>query len=283
MVLEGWVTTMSDQISDLVDFGLTLLQARVYVGLVQLGTCRASNIASRAGLVRPETYRVLHELSALGLVQRNLGSPSTYTAMPPPNALKTLIQQHKRKVRALDQRMPELAKLISSSRSPTTDSAEALSVVTGPENLNLKEVQMINKSKQDFAAIVSKFGLIQLSEYGIDRALIAAQKRGVRVRVIAEIGLSNVRLADHLAHHIDFRRTHDLLFCMDVADRNEVLFGPAYPDTEDEVRSLDPKTLDYNVWTKNPRFVGAMYTIFERLWEASPKHSTRRKPSRTRH
>ncbi|MGO9646311.1 MAG: TrmB family transcriptional regulator [Candidatus Bathyarchaeia archaeon] len=264
---------MTDQISDLVDFGLTLLQARVYIGLVQLGTCRASMIASRAGLVRPETYRVLHELSSLGLVQRNLDSPSTYTAVSPSAALKALVQQHKRKVSRLNQKMPDLAKLISTSRSPTTDSTEALSVVTGPENLNLKEIQMISKAKEDFAAIVSKFGLPQLSDYGIDKALISAKRRGITVRVIVEVGPSNVRFANRLARHIEVRRTHDLLFCMDVADKSEVLFGPAFPGTEEEVLSMDPKTLDYNVWTKNPRFVGAMYTIFERLWEASPKYT----------
>src|SRR5208337_946551 len=211
--------------------------------------------------------------------QRNLGSPSTYTAVPPSTALKTLVQQHKRKVTRLNQKVPNLAKLIATSRLPTTDSTEALSVVTGPENLNLKEIQMINKAKEDFAAIVSKFGLLQLSEYGIDRALISAKRRGVSVRVIAEIGPSNIHFANRLARHIDVRRTHDLLFCMDVSDKSEVLFGPAFPDTEEEAISMDPKTLDYNVWTTNPRFVGAMYTIFERLWEASPKYSIGR-PSR---
>jgi sugar-specific transcriptional regulator TrmB len=265
---------MSDQISQLADFGLSALQVRVYVALVRLGPCRASMISAKTRLVRPETYRVLRELCAKGLVQRNLESPSRYTATTPATALRILMEQYERKVKMLKQKAPALVNLISSSSAETTDSAEALSLVTGHESVRLLENEMINKAKEDFAVIVSKFHLIQLFDSGVGRALISAKRRGIRVRVIAEIRDSNMHFANRLARYVDVRTTHDLLFCMDVADKNKVIFGPAFPDTEEEARSVDGLDYDIQVSTRNSRFVRAMYTIFERLWEASADYNS---------
>ena len=75
---------MSDQdVALLAEFGLSSLQARVYVALLKLGTVRASQISANVGVVRPEVYRVLHELFVKGLVQKNLGPPATYSAIAP--------------------------------------------------------------------------------------------------------------------------------------------------------------------------------------------------------
>lgn len=264
---------MSDEISQLVEFGLTVLQAKVYVALVRLGTCRASEVSSETALVRAETYRVLRELSAKGLVQRNLGPPSTYSAIAPGTALKTLMEQHKRKIKMLNQKTSALVKLISTSRARTTNLTETLSVLSGHASNNLRQIQMISNAKEDFATIVSKFRLLQLFEFGLGRALISAKRRGIRVRVLAEIGGPNARIADRLARHVHVRRTHGLLFCMDIVDKTEVVFGPAFPETEQDASSLDSRDYDVAVWTRNRRFVEAMYTIFERLWDSSLDYS----------
>lgn len=53
---------MSEPVGDLIDFGLTPLQSRVYISLLRLGQSRAGRLSSAAGVVRPEVYRILRTL-----------------------------------------------------------------------------------------------------------------------------------------------------------------------------------------------------------------------------
>lgn len=262
---------MSDQdIASLLDFGFTLLQARVYLALLSLGASRASRIASVLGIVRPEAYRILRELAAKGLVHTNLGSPTTYTAAPPNKALSILVEQAKKKVAALDGKRASLVKSLSSINGGIKDTTDQrLSVITGGGNVVLKLNQMIADAKADCVGIVSKYGLRRSTEDGLAGAMVSSKKRGVRVRLITEIDQSNVKLAKRLAARFDVRKGRDILFYMIIVDGSEMVLGPAFPVNDEEAKNLGSRQLD--LWTNNPRFVRGMSSIFERIWEVSAK------------
>ena len=76
-----------NEFGNLVEFGLSVLQARAYVALLRLGSSRASQISSMLGIVRPEAYRILQELCIKGLVERSLGTPLKFAAVPPDRAV----------------------------------------------------------------------------------------------------------------------------------------------------------------------------------------------------
>ncbi|HVW71749.1 MAG TPA: helix-turn-helix domain-containing protein [Candidatus Paceibacterota bacterium] len=65
--------------------GLTDEQAYVFEPLITGGTMQAGKLASRSGLSRTYTYRILEELAALGLVTREEppGKPAQFTPVHP--------------------------------------------------------------------------------------------------------------------------------------------------------------------------------------------------------
>jgi sugar-specific transcriptional regulator TrmB len=271
MILQSDTAVSEQTVSALLDFGFTFLQARVYLALLSLGAGRASHVASTAGIVRPEAYRILRELATKGLVQTNLGSPATYTATAPNEALSILLEQAKNKVTILDKKKVPLIKSLSSIHAGTNDTNDQrLSVITGGGNLVVKLNQMMTDAKEECVGIVSRYGLRRFAEDKTAGAMISSKKRGVRVRLITEIDQSNVKLARRLARHFEVRKSHDILFYMVVVDGSEMVFGPAFPVSDREAKNLDERKLD--LWTNNPRFVRGMYTMFERLWEVSPTY-----------
>jgi len=271
LVLEGSATTMSqDHFLDLLPFGLTLLQAKVYVTLLGLGASRASTVATSIGVVRPEAYRILRELCEKGLVQKTLESPVVYAAISPNKALSLLLQKNKAQLAALNEKKAAVVESLSSLTLQEKEQPDhGLRVITGGMNLVLKVIQMATEAKEDYVQILSKYGLRTLEEDGILRAISSVRKRGIPIRVITETDSSNRKMADRLSRTVNVRTTRNLLFYMAIIDRKEMVFGPAFPANEEERSSLDRRELD--VWTDNSRFVEGMYSLFQKLWEICPK------------
>lgn len=145
---------------------------------------------------------------------------------------------------------------------------ERFSLMTGGGNLIVKARQMIGDAKTDYVSIMSKYGLKRIRETGIANAILSAKRRKVKFRVISEIDDSNFKAADFLQRHVEVRYNSNMLFYLGIADRKELVLGPAV--TDEEVSERNSRELD--LWTNNTRFIEGIHALFERIWDASPKY-----------
>jgi sugar-specific transcriptional regulator TrmB len=264
---------MSEREADLMEFGLTVLQSKAYLTLLRLGSMRAGQLSSATGIVRPEIYRILRELSSQGLVQRTPGVPSIYAAASPEKGLSLIIDRQRRRLSELERKKAALVKAFA--RHPHDGEGVIdgrFGVIMGADNVVSKAKQMIADTKYEYAAIMSEYALKRAREDGVTRVLASAHKRDVRIRIISEIDESNSPIANNIAKYVELRRSSALLFYVDIFDEKEMLFGPAITDAElgDTVRK------DIDFWTNNPQFVRGMQALFEHLWDASSKYEPRR-------
>lgn len=259
-------------LAGLIEFGLTALQANAYVILLKVNAARASQVSSMLNVHRPEAYRLLRELSDKGLVQKNLGYPWTYSAVPPERALSVLMRRYKDRLIALDQ---ERANLVSSLSQliPIADlrNQEVSVKETVADGLIMELKEMLSRARRDYVGIHSKYGLQGWLDHNLARSIVRAKRRNLRIRLIAESDATNLRLINFLSRHIEVKLSKELLFYLDIVDRKEMLFGPVYPLTLEEARRVGQKDLDLS--TSNTIFVRGMYGMFERLWETSTEHS----------
>jgi len=258
---------MSDrELAGLVELGLTFLQAKVYIALLRRGTSKAVQLCSATELARPEVYRILRELSVKDLARRNLSSPATYTATQPEEALSSLVRQGRERLGKMELEKSRLVRSLSSlAAQPANVSDFRLTLIEGAANVARLERQLITEAKEEYVAIMSK--------YGLDRdtvdAIMSAKKRDLTVRVITEIDHSNIKFASRLSRHIEVRRSEEVLFYINIFDKEQMLFGPAFNPTDKQQRN-NRRELD--LWTSNPRFVNGMYAMFEKLWKNSAKY-----------
>ena len=66
--------------NELINFGLTKSQAKVFIYLRKYGSKTASEIAKALQLPRTETYHLVNSLQNIGLVLTELAHPTKYTA-----------------------------------------------------------------------------------------------------------------------------------------------------------------------------------------------------------
>jgi sugar-specific transcriptional regulator TrmB len=261
---------MSTEVAGLVDLGLTSLQASVYLALLRLGTSKASRIAAVTGIVRPEVYRVIRELSAKALVERNPSSPSTYSAATPSQALSVLFDRFSMRLETLERKRTALLKSLMAYVPPSESTLEErFSMITGGGNLIIKSRQLLTDAKQDYVGIISKWGLRRSKDTGYAKALVRAKKRKVRVRLISETDENNAHIADFISRRVELRRSREISFYIEIADRKQMILGPAVVDEE----ATERNEREVDLWTNNPRFIHGMYAFFERLWRMSPRYS----------
>ena len=77
--------------SDLVELGLSPTEAQVYLVLVQTHAVSASAIATATGLSRTAVYQILCSLTDRGLIESGAGYGSKFVALPPEQALPTMV------------------------------------------------------------------------------------------------------------------------------------------------------------------------------------------------
>ena len=77
----------------LVGLGLSGRQARVYLALLRMGDVKATALAKRAQVNQQDIYRITDSLQKIGLIQRNIAYPTTFTATPIGEVLQMLLEQ----------------------------------------------------------------------------------------------------------------------------------------------------------------------------------------------
>jgi HTH-type transcriptional regulator, sugar sensing transcriptional regulator len=273
-VLKGELTTLSEEDeANLVDLGLTMLQARVYLALLRLGNTRAPRLASVVGVVRPEIYRILRELSARGLAHRSLTSPSTYMATPPNVVLPLLARQIRERLANFELKSDALMKSLSSISPEHSDVTDhRITLLEAFDRANQEFKQMVNEAEEEYVGITGRDALKQLSNDDLVRPILSASKRKVKVRIITEIDGSNVKVAEQLSRHVELRTSQNILFYVDIVDRKKMLFGPAYLHSDQAI-----KRRELDLLTTDPRFISGMHAMFERIWETCPGYATKQR------
>jgi len=72
----------NEHVQILTDLGLTLLQAKTYLALSQLGKATVKTISKTANVARQDVYRVMLALEKLGLAEKIVAKPTMYKATP---------------------------------------------------------------------------------------------------------------------------------------------------------------------------------------------------------
>ncbi len=94
----------------LVGLGLSVRQAKVYLALLRAGVAKVQLVSDLSGVHRQEVYRVLDGLQHMGLVQRKVSNPATFSVTPLSEAVKLLLGQRASELDLVARRAELLAK-----------------------------------------------------------------------------------------------------------------------------------------------------------------------------
>ena len=140
--------------NELINFGLTKTQAKVFIYLGKYGSKTASEIAKALQLPRTETYHLVNSLQNIGLVLAELAHPTRYTAKDMKEAVSTLVKQEQERIDNLATKKDSIAEMwedIPFFAVETDESkSEKMQLLHGTGPIINKIKEMVSTSTEDF-------------------------------------------------------------------------------------------------------------------------------------
>ena len=253
---------------DLVDFGLTKTQAKIYVTLVSLGVASASEVAALSKIRREEVYRIIPELEKRGIISRKLQTPRKFAVANPETAIeiltKTKLEAMRDEIDKVERKRTEIVSKLKAIELPVEQNATSIEVISqrNQAHARLTEIAQNARKYLDIAAKLENLILVYSNrpKNVTDRII-----KKVKMRIITEShgyeGLAKelVTASEANGNSVELRFVERLPFSLIIADDTEAMWGEGQPTTE-----------DFPVfWANDPTQIAILKMSFENLWNES--------------
>jgi len=136
---------------DLVKFGLTKSQAKVFIYLGKYGSKTSPEVCKDLKLPRTETYHILNVLTNRGIVVTEFSHPARFSAIQMEIAIKIMVKTEQAKIGMLAEKEKEITKLWNKIPSFFTPSCkpecEKFQMLQGSPRIHSKMKTMISNAK----------------------------------------------------------------------------------------------------------------------------------------
>ncbi len=168
-------------------FGFEETDARIYIGLNQLGEITVGNLATRLSIDRTKTYRSLNKLKNMGVVSTTFSNPVICKAIPPKQALTEIIERKEDELLMLQKFAKEIVSdLECIRRNKKTQNTSTFSIIQGRTNIYGKIIKMINEAKNDIYIISTVDDVIRMYHTAIPEKIKQYIKKGGKVYLITD-------------------------------------------------------------------------------------------------
>ncbi len=251
-------------IDELLEYGLTAQETKVYLSLAQLAEAKVSELAKHSGVERSECYQILKKLHSRGLVRMLETRPYKFRSYPPNIVVSQLIKEKVRDVELLERgkkdivdNLEEIAK-VRIADTPEGQLFQDIVKITGKENILLYANRLIEKCQERGITILSargvKGGLNILKKW---QKII--REKQLKIRILATITEDNIKQTKQLAKFTDVRHLDGIRSRMSISDNAEILI------TLSEEADL-PTTA---MFIKSEDQMRILFELFDAAWEIS--------------
>jgi sugar-specific transcriptional regulator TrmB len=248
------------------DLGLSNSQGRVYLALLRLGPDpKATAISKFAKVPRQDIYRVLEELSQIGLVEKVISRPAKFRAISSKKAISLLLKKSKDAFSKLEKDADSLSRRLFENlgKESAVSKMDSFVLITEKETIISKSLELLGSARKK-VSLINPWSEVILSLDILYEALNEALNRGVNVRWILDRPQEGQQIPEGFQQltenpKVRFRFVHDTpIVKLGIYD-NEV--GVAlYPDSSS---NLSPA-----LFSNNPNVLVLTESYFETLWKS---------------
>jgi len=251
---------MEEEVQTLIEFGLTPLQAKVYIALINLENPTAKATAKLSKVARQEVYRITNELAEMGIVSRIITTPTKFQPLPLSQTVSFLLERKMKKTAELQAKASEMMKKAKERQATKEKNYE---IREFPENGPwFKNIHRRFKTFKTFDLLTTfqRFSARMIHDEELYRK---ASKEGTKIRIIIEKppqhGASIFPRINSLIKNPNFKirylltSTHVIVIVMDQKEAALAL-SPSNP--------VGPPYL----CSDHPSFVHVVQRYFETIW-----------------
>ncbi len=248
-------------------FDLNLYEARVWTALLSRGVSTAGELSTISDVPRSRTYDILESLEKKGFIMMKLGKPIKFIALKPEEVIervkKNLVVEAHDKSRRLEQLkgdevLKELVTLFTQGVK-FVEPSDLSGSLRGRQNMYNHLDMMIREAEKSVTIVTTAEGLNRKME-ALLPGLEKAKKRGVTIRIAAQITSANLKIAKELARVAEVRNADGLKARFGIIDSEQLIFMLL----NDE--KVHPN-YDIGIWINTEFFAQALEQLFEIAWK----------------
>jgi len=245
-------------------FGLTANQCKVYIYLGKYGSRTAPDVSKVLKLPRTETYKLLAALQNKGVVSASFQHPIQFSAIPLTDAIHSLINTEKERIKKLESQKSELNKLWDNipqfnNEIEETD-GDKFQILQGENQIHSKINDMIENSKKEVAIIGNEKDFLKFYQANFLEPL---DKSPVELKVLTNSSDKTLYVFDEMdkTNVKKLPTSIDGNLCFVVKDNDEVLFYIKNSGSGKEIVTA--------LWTNSTTMVYSKKLLFSTLWPKS--------------
>lgn len=229
-----------------------------------LGLSSAKEIMNKCEMHKVEVYRVLYELEKIGVLERILGHPTKFRCKPPNQVINNLLEPKIKHLSDMNSKKDDLIQWLNSISNK--DNELTYSIQEGFElyrgKFALKKMkEMLDNTSNDIKYFVDIIAFEEAEESGVINSFSSAIKRGVKIRGLLNVGISNVDKISQLTEgpNVERRYSNKAYSWMIIIDDKKIIFSSA------------PKALpdEEFIYTENKQFINHYIKNYEISWTES--------------
>lgn len=247
--------------NELINFGLTKSQAKVFIYLGKYGSKTASEIAKALQLPRTETYHLVNSLQNMGMVVAELSHPTKYTAMNMREAVATLVKQEQERIDVLankEESISEMWKEIPFFAVETDESkSEKMQLLHGTGPITNKIKDMVGTSSEEIKIYGTVSDLIRMYHSEVFDWIETAPSN--LKMVVSPLNKTPEFLSEMNSDSVRAIPSDSENKCFIVNDKKEVLIFMR--------NATHPTRQVFAWWSDSETLVDMMSSLFELSWE----------------
>lgn len=269
-----WTVSTLMKVSEMIEamkrVGLSPYEASIFVNLACAGEVTAGELARASGVNRVQTYRALESLEARGLVEVTVERPRRFAARAIQDAFDMIIDEKRSELDLVETTLKQVldawARLTRGRAGPASI---RLQVIKGRPQIYRALRKSVAGAEHEVLAFTTTKGLQRSYRAGINEALVAAMKRGVKARLIMDISSGNRSLVATVARHVPLRHSDGQRGRFILIDRSSIL---AFLIQDEATIRGEAETA---IWTNSADFVKAHLEFFEQAWSSGTAAAVR--------
>lgn len=262
--------TQEDAVNTLEELGLTMVQAKTYLAIIENNVSTIKEIASTSKVARTDLYRSIRELEEKGLVERVLSKPNRFIAIPIGECIDSLYRRIVERNRELQKKIAKLRNDCKNNENKSFTEAMASKYILVPKSRAIKRIGKAIDATNEYIEVVSSWIRFSTAIFSLAHELKDAWSRGVECRFVVEKPESEEALPNGLGAcrknpHCRIR----FIPCspttvVSIYDGKEVMVieNPVAPLKESSV-----------LWSNNRSLISMIHDFFEIVWITAKEDS----------
>ncbi|MFN8225010.1 MAG: helix-turn-helix domain-containing protein [Gaiellales bacterium] len=250
-----------EQVGALVELGLTLNQARIYLSLLEHGAATAAETATRSGVPRPKVYGALEALERRGFCVLRGDRVALWEPIPPELALSEWIRARQHERRSVAEREERLRNSLVTQlprvRSQAIPRASLMEAAIGRARVAELFEQLVASAERNIDVVHTSLTVQPRERWNLLE--LEALQRGVEIRALctSEAADDPQRFEALLAGGAEVRQSDGMILKLAIRDGAEALVALHDPEAESQFAAVRIVV---------PDLIAPLQLQFQRAW-----------------